>query len=296
MTARDHHLRGNGHPAVALALGPDGEGEPAPRPEHAADLGERRRRVALEDVAEAAEDAVDARVGELESARVEHAELDVLDPELAREPPAASTMSGERSLEISRPARPSRGAARKPVSPVPAASSRIVWPGCGSSRSTSHSLTGARRRPEQLAAALPARRHAASPLAVGHQSERSSASSAGDGSQRAGGRVRPHLLGLRRAGDHRADGRLGGETADRDVEQRQAARGRERLERLDPRPLLVGDLEPAREPRPLRLGRAAAVLAGQQAAGEREVRDQRDAEPLAAPGSSSSSAPRSSRM
>ena len=135
-------------------------------------------------------------------------------------------MFGERSLEISRPARPRRAAARKPVSPVPAASSRIVWPGCGSSRSTSHSRDLARRLLQQVAAAVPARRHLLPELVVGARhgargySARSSASSSGEGSHSPARGVRAHLLRRRRAGDHRRDRRLRGESADRDVEQR----------------------------------------------------------------------------
>ena len=41
------------------------------------------------------------------------------------------------------------------------------------------------------------------------------------------------------AGDHRGDGRLGGEPGDGDVEQREVARGGVRLERLDPVPVGV---------------------------------------------------------
>ena len=54
---------------------------------------------------------------------------------------AASTMADPRSVEINLPAAPIRSAARKPVSPGPAASSSTVCPGCGSIRSTSHSET-----------------------------------------------------------------------------------------------------------------------------------------------------------
>ena len=53
----------------------------------------------------------------------------------------ACTICGEKSLEMSRPSSPRRLAARKPVSPVPAASSRSVCPGFGSTWSTSQSLT-----------------------------------------------------------------------------------------------------------------------------------------------------------
>jgi len=48
-------------------------------------------------------------------------------------------MAGVMSVEISFPPGPRRSAARKPVSPVPAASSRMAWPGPGAIWSTSHS-------------------------------------------------------------------------------------------------------------------------------------------------------------
>jgi hypothetical protein len=49
---------------------------------------------------------------------------------------ATSTIPGGRSVEISRPLSPISRAAANPVSPVPAPSSRMVWPGRGSSRAS----------------------------------------------------------------------------------------------------------------------------------------------------------------
>jgi hypothetical protein len=55
---------------------------------------------------------------------------------------AAATISGAKSVIITRPVSPTMGAAINPVSPKPAASSRMLSPGCGSSLRTIHSLTG----------------------------------------------------------------------------------------------------------------------------------------------------------
>ena len=94
----------------------------------------------------------------------------------------------------------------------------------------------------------------------------------------AGGDVGAHLLGHRRTCDHRRDPVDRGEPADRKLEQRTAATRSERLQRLRAgEPLLTEPavVQPA-EPRPLGLGRAAAVLPRvKQAALEREVRDVR---------------------
>ncbi len=54
---------------------------------------------------------------------------------------AASTISGEKSVDSTLPPAPTRAAAWKPRSPGPAAMSRAVWPGRGSAFSTIHSLT-----------------------------------------------------------------------------------------------------------------------------------------------------------
>ena len=185
----DHDRGGHRHPRVALALGPDREREAAAGSEHAADLAQRRRRVALEHVAEPREDAVDARVARARAApRRARGTRRSRARARRRARRAASTMFGERSLEISRPASPRRAAARKPVSPVPAASSRIVCPGCGSSRSTSHSRDRARRLLEQVAAAgpsatpSPARARSRPATRRRGYSARSSASSSGEGS------------------------------------------------------------------------------------------------------------------
>src|SRR5207244_5261715 len=72
------------------------------------------------------------------------------------------------------------------------------------------------------------------------------------------------------------------QAADRDLQQRQTALGRIALERLEAVELLVGEhLVTAGQSRPLRPRLAAAVLAGQQPARKREVRQHSDAEPLA---------------
>src|SRR4051794_32434222 len=55
---------------------------------------------------------------------------------------AAVSISGTKSEVISVPPGASRSAARKPVSPMPAARSRMVWPGCGSIASIIQTLTG----------------------------------------------------------------------------------------------------------------------------------------------------------
>src|SRR5581483_3280803 len=91
--------------------------------------------------------------------------------------------------------------------------------------------------------------------------------------------VRAHLLRLRRAGDHGRDGGHGGEAADRDAEERDSALVGEALDALEPVPALLGDLA-AGEPA-FRRVLAAAVLAGQEPAREREERQHADAEALA---------------
>ena len=55
---------------------------------------------------------------------------------------AAVIISGAKSEEISVPVGAICSAARKPTSPVPAASSSTSWPGCSSSASTIHTETG----------------------------------------------------------------------------------------------------------------------------------------------------------
>src|SRR5581483_1285468 len=95
----------------------------------------------------------------------------------------------------------------------------------------------------------------------------------------AGLAVRAHLLGPRRAGDHRRDGGHGGEAADREREERHAALVGEPPEALEAVPALLGDLAAGETS----LGRllAADVLAGEEAAREREVGEHPDAEPFA---------------
>src|SRR5438105_3628466 len=93
------------------------------------------------------------------------------------------------------------------------------------------------------------------------------------------GGVLAGLLGTRCTRDHRRDGRLRREPRDRQLEQRAAVRGRELIEPLDPVESLVGQrVSPALEPGPRRRRRAAPVLAGQEAACEREVRNEAHAQ------------------
>src|SRR4051794_7390680 len=95
----------------------------------------------------------------------------------------------------------------------------------------------------------------------------------------AAGGVRRDLLGVRRAGDDRGDAGRRGEGRDRELEQAVATLARERLEGLDAVEGLVGEpLGPAGEAGALGRLLAAAELAGQQPAREREVRDEADAE------------------
>src|SRR5262249_5133007 len=94
--------------------------------------------------------------------------------------------------------------------------------------------------------------------------------------------VRAHLLWLRGSGDHRSDRGLPEQAADRDLEQRDATLVRVGLERLETVERLVGeDLVALGEPGSCRPRLTASVLAGEQAAGEREVRQDAEAEPLA---------------
>src|SRR5439155_1118979 len=93
--------------------------------------------------------------------------------------------------------------------------------------------------------------------------------------------ARVHLIGLRRARDHRRDRRLGEQTADRDLQQREAARPREFLQRLEAVEGLVREhLVPSCKAGALRTRFAAAVFPGQQSTRQREVREDADAEPL----------------
>ncbi len=177
------------------------------------------------------------------------------------EPAAASTIPSSRSAEISWPRGPRNGAARNPVSPVPAERSRIVWPCCGSRRSTSHCSPA---RSSATAARARAPSAAPSPATAGPQSEWSSASSSADGShppaaafaRTCSGLIAPaiteHTVGCAARPPIATSSRA------------QLTRRGERLECLDPIPLLVRDLEPPREARALGLRRAAVVLAGEQ--------------------------------
>jgi hypothetical protein len=66
-------------------------------------------------------------------------------------------MAGARSVEIGRPSEPIRSAARNPVSPGPAASSRIVAPGRGRTCSTTQSRREAESFEDVLAVSVPSR-------------------------------------------------------------------------------------------------------------------------------------------
>src|SRR5215211_4306072 len=70
---------------------------------------------------------------------------------------AAATISGVKSVTMTRPDSPTKRAAMSPVSARPAASSSTVSPDCGSSLRTIHSLTG----PEFFALSVPAASHSA---------------------------------------------------------------------------------------------------------------------------------------
>src|SRR5579875_2415723 len=92
--------------------------------------------------------------------------------------------------------------------------------------------------------------------------------------------VRAHLVARRGAGDDAADRGLVREPADGDVEDADAALLRETLERLDDIEDVVGERRlpaPRLDAAALGSGLAAAVLAGQQAAREREVGQHADA-------------------
>jgi hypothetical protein len=65
-----------------------------------------------------------------------------LSPSSAERRWAASTIAFEKSLTVPRPPDATSAAAAKPTTPVPAARSRIVWPGAGASRSSIRSVTG----------------------------------------------------------------------------------------------------------------------------------------------------------
>src|SRR6478609_1391984 len=97
-----------------------------------------------------------------------------------------------------------------------------------------------------------------------------------------GGDIGLDLLRPGRAGDHRSDCRLRGEAGDRYVEDADPARPGEGFERLDHVELIVAaGLLSRGEATALGSTLAAAILAAEQTAGEREVRQDRDAKPLA---------------
>ena len=285
----DHHRRGHRHPRVPLALGPDREREAAARAQHAADLAQRRRRVALEHVAEPGEDAVDAR---RRRARAARSRARGTRRSRARAPrrrgarPRPCSASG-RSRSGGR-SRPRRAAARKPVSPVPAASSRIVCPGRGSSRSTSHSRDLAGRLLEQVAAPVPARRHLLPQLVVGAPPRREATA-----------RQRGELVGATAPTRRRPRSRAPARAWSRPRSPRRPSagrRGRRSRRRAAAAPRSRANASSAsirsqvasstsrpcsarREPSGA--GSPAPVLPGEQAAREREVRQQPEPEPLA---------------
>ena len=291
----DHHRGGHRHPRVPLALGPDREREAAAGAQHAAHLAQRRRRVALQHVAEAREDAVDARVRRARSAprraRGSRRSRGRARPRRGARPRPCSASGRSRSAGRAAPRRARGEEARS--RPCPRRARGSSGPDAGSSRSTSHSRDLARRLLEQVAPPVPARRHLLPEVVVGAPSRReataraAAASSSADGSHSPAAAFARTCSARGRARDHRGDGRLGGEAADRDVEQPRA-RGRARTPRAPrsgPRPTSATSSFRAK-PSPARRARAgrrlvAAVLAGQQAAREREVREQAEPEPLA---------------
>ena len=116
---------------------PDGQRQPAAGAQDAARLAQRRLGVGQQHVAPAAEDAVDARRRTGRSTRPPSARTRRSRGRAPRRAPrAASTIASAPSVLISLPPGRRSSAARRPVSPGPAASSRTVWPGCGSTAST----------------------------------------------------------------------------------------------------------------------------------------------------------------
>ena len=284
----DHDRGRHRHPRVPLALGPDREREAAARAQDAAHLAQRRRRVALEHVAEAREDAVDARVVQLEPLGVEHAELDVREPELLAARRAASTMFGERSLEISRPASPEARGGEEARLARARGELEDRLPGLRVEPVDEPLADLAGRLLEQVAAPVPARGHLlpelvvrAPPRARGY-SARSSASSSGEGSHSPAAAFARTCSGVVAPAITEATAGWAARPPIATSSRPQAAVAREGLERLDPVPRRVVDVEPLRrEARALGRRLAAAVLAGEQAAREREVRQQAEPEPLA---------------
>ncbi len=75
-----------GHPVVGVRGRPHCEHDATPRPQDPYDLGERAGGIGHEHHAEAADNAVDRRVAEIDRRSVLDPELDVLDPELGSTP------------------------------------------------------------------------------------------------------------------------------------------------------------------------------------------------------------------
>ena len=179
---------------------------------------------------------------------------------------------------------PPRG---NPVSPVPAAARASSAPAAGrAARRATRSPLGS--SPEQVAPAVPARRHLL-PELVGGLSPReataraSSASSSGAGSHSPAAAFARTCSGVVAPAITEATVGCAARPPIATSSSRSAAVARERLERLDavPRRGRRGVETLRRQARALGRRLAAAVLAGQQPAREREVRDQPEPEPLA---------------
>jgi hypothetical protein len=136
-------------PWVLLRPAEDCAGEASAAPQHAVRLCERRLRVRHQHVSPPAEDPVDRVVGQVEPLGVEHVAFDVLEPE--RDDVAFRCLDHRlrevadddaAALTMTRPPGPTSPAAPKPTTPVPAARSRIAWPGDGASSSSMRSVTG----------------------------------------------------------------------------------------------------------------------------------------------------------
>ncbi len=185
---------------------------------------------------------------------------------------------------------PRRAAARKPVSPVPAASSRIVWPGPRVEAVDEPFADLARRLPEQAAAPIPVRRHLLPQLVVGARrlhpprgySASSRASSSGEGShspaaafaRTCSGVVAPAITEATVGWAARPPIATSSGFRPRSRAKRSSASIRSHVASSTSSPCAARRV-------PSGAGPAAAVLAGQQTAREREVREQPDPEPLA---------------
>ena len=152
------------HPRVLARAPPRPRGRRRPAgAQDPAGLAQRRRRVGEQHVAPAAQHAVDARPSAGRSTRRPSRWNSTLrDAELR----ARGTGGLDHRLgavgadERARPGATS-SAARKPVSPGPAASSSTRWPGCGSTRRPATCETGCSRGLEHGALAPPSRRRPA---------------------------------------------------------------------------------------------------------------------------------------